>query len=76
MPPRPPPPVYMLGNMAVEHTVMGQVERGKGPSVVLQELALVDEPDLLLLTRKVRPETDKRHSDQHKGPTQNQREPG
>lgn len=70
----PPPLVYMLRNMAVEHTVVGQVERGQGPSIVLQELALIDQPHLLLLTRKVRPETDKRHSDQHRSPARNQRE--
>lgn len=54
-PPHHVPLVDVLGDVAVQDTVMGQVQRGQGPSIVLQELALIDEPDLLLLTRKVGP---------------------
>lgn len=59
-PPHHAPLVDMLGNVAVQDTVMGQVQGGQGPSVVLQELALIDEPDLLLLTCKVGPATKER----------------
>lgn len=52
------PPARMLGDVAVQDAVVGQVQRGQGLGVVLQQLALVDQPDLLLLTRKVGPETE------------------
>lgn len=44
---------HALGDVAVQDAVMGQVERGQRLGVVLQQLALVDETHLLLLTRKV-----------------------
>lgn len=46
-------PMEVLRDVTVEDTVMDQVQGGQGPSVILQQLTLVDEPDLLLLARKV-----------------------
>lgn len=56
--PRPPrcPPPRVLGDVTVQDAVMDQVQRGQGLSVILQQLTLIDQPDLLLLTRKVGPE--------------------
>lgn len=65
--------LHMLGDVAVQHTVMGQVQRGQGPSIVLQELALIDEPHLLLLTRKVGPARQKRAAEQPGQKEQQQR---
>ena len=45
----------MLGDVAVEHAVVGQVEGGQRLGVILQQLTLVDEPHLVLLAREVRP---------------------
>ncbi|KAG9350064.1 hypothetical protein JZ751_026417 [Albula glossodonta] len=42
-----------LGNVAVDDTVVGDVERQQCPPRVLQQLALEDEFDLPFLTRKV-----------------------
>lgn len=50
----------MLRDVAVQDAVMSQVERGQGLSVILQQLTLVDEPDLLLLTCKVGPDADRK----------------
>lgn len=45
----------MLGDVAVQDAVVCQVERGQGLSVVPQQLALVDQPHLVLLSCEISP---------------------
>lgn len=56
----------MLRDVAVQDAVVDQVEGGQCLSVVLQQLTLVDEPHLLLLTCKIGPGRDKPESELHR----------
>lgn len=49
------PPRRVLRDVAVQHAVMSEVQRGERLRVVLQQLALIDETHLMLLPRKVGP---------------------
>lgn len=52
-------PTRVLGDVTVQDTVMDQVQGGQSLSIILQQLTLVYQPDLMLLTGKVGPERSK-----------------
>ncbi len=54
-------PRGVLWDVAVQNTVVGQVEGGQRLSVILKELTLVNQTYLVLLSSKVSPENEIKH---------------